>query len=85
MLFLWLWSGVIYWDILVVYSLLSNKAQNVHLLWALCFMKVYPAVNVSASTADGSRRLIDSKAFLSHQWSMISAISNLAIHVVSLR
>lgn len=75
---------VICWTMLVTYSLLPDDAQIVHFLWALYFMKVYPAGNVGASTAGGSGGAVDVKTFRLHLWPMIRAISDLEMHVVSL-
>lgn len=72
------------WQMLNAYEFLPDSSTLVHLLWALFFMKRYPTEEHACSTVGGSQGAIDAKTLRKHIWPLITALSDLEPHVVSM-
>ena len=69
------------WNMMMEKEVVPPKIQFKHYLWALMFMKLYPANEIEMCVALGG---IDPKTMRKHVWPAIGAIFELHFHVVSL-
>jgi hypothetical protein len=68
------------WDLMEEIGCLPPSSQLVHYLWALAFMRLYPANDIALSTALGGS---DPKTIRKYIWPMIDSIYELSAVVVS--
>ena len=71
------------WTLLERDSLLPEKCDPKHLLWALHFMKVYPKQSSGCSSVGASDGAVDPKTHKKWVWAFIEAIAELVDVVVS--
>ena len=62
-------------------GLLPDGGTFVHLLWTLCFLKVYPTETPLSALCGGA----DPKTIRKYIWPFIFALANLEVHLVSSR
>lgn len=60
-------------------ELLPVDGTFMHLLWTLCFLKVYPTETALSALCGGA----DPKTIRKYIWPMIVALANLEVHLVS--
>ena len=68
------------WDLMEEIDCLPPSPQLKHYLWALAFMRLYPANDIALSTALGGS---DPKTIRKYIWPMIASIFELDEEVVS--
>jgi hypothetical protein len=71
------------WNLLERDSLLPERCNPKHLLWALHFMKVYPKQSSGCLAVGASDGAVDPKTHKKWVWAFIDAITELADVVVS--
>jgi hypothetical protein len=64
-------------------DLCPKNSKPKHLLWALCFLKVYPREGPGYSAVGGSKGAIDPKTMRNWVWLFLECTAKLADNVVS--
>jgi hypothetical protein len=74
----------ILWELVVRNKLRPRGRRSEHLLWVLCFMKVYPKQGPGCLVVGASASTVDLKTHRKWVWVYVKAIAKLVDMVVSL-
>eukprot|EP00957_Ditylum_brightwellii_P145225 11061212-Ditylum_brightwellii.AAC.1 len=66
------------WNILIHYGLLPDGGELKHLMWTLCFLKMYAKSNALAKLCGGA----NVKTIRKWNWQFIQALSNLEPYII---